>query len=99
MIRPLAVTALILASLAVGPLANAVPGDPMPGCETNLLGGVYCDGPIRPDGTFQRCTYVAGSYIGGQYPSWVPPVTTCMIIDNSNWPALPPWVPNHHIDS
>jgi hypothetical protein len=92
------VAALILAGFTA-PVAHGFPGDPMPGCETNGLGGAYCDGPIRPDGTFQRCIYTSGSYIGGRWPSYLPPTTNCMIIDNNNWPAFPPWVPNHHIDS
>ncbi|HEY9266343.1 MAG TPA: hypothetical protein VIQ11_17235, partial [Mycobacterium sp.] len=28
------------------PAANAYPGDPMPGCETQVF-ATYCDGPIR----------------------------------------------------
>ncbi len=37
-------------ALSIAPVAAAYPGDPMPGCITQM-GSVLCDGPIRPDGT------------------------------------------------
>jgi hypothetical protein len=52
MIR-LAAVLVAVAAMSVAPVAAAYPGDPMPGCITQL-GSVLCDGPIRPDGTFQR---------------------------------------------
>jgi hypothetical protein len=81
------------------PAANAYPGDPMPSCETNFLGAVICDGPIRPDGIFQRCSQSPGSYTGGQYPSYFPSTTNCQIVNavNGPWP-LPGFGPDHHIE-
>lgn len=39
----------LAAGLAVvaAPAASAVPGDPMPGCETQVF-ATYCDGPDSP---------------------------------------------------
>jgi hypothetical protein len=69
-----------------------------PGCETNLLGVVFCDGPIRLDGTFKRCWQTPASYTGGQYPVYVPSTTSCQMVDtNQPRPTLPLGAPTHHI--
>ena len=53
-----AIASPAMAFLAVS-TANAVPGDPMAGCETQVFAN-YCDGPIREDGEPPRvwCTPV-----------------------------------------
>jgi hypothetical protein len=83
---------------AAAPAANAYPGDPMPGCVTQF-GSVLCDGPIRPDGTFQRCWSNPGSYTPGRYGGYIPPMVNCQIVDtNQPWPMIPFGAPQHHID-
>lgn len=75
--------------------ANAYPGDPMPGCESTLF-ATYCDGPVRPNNTFQRCWQTIGQWTyyggfgGGRY---------CNTVDlNGPWPVVPIGAPQHHID-
>jgi hypothetical protein len=90
---------LLAAAIAGCGTANAVPGVPMGGCETQILGNVYCDGPIRMDGSFKRCLYAPGSWTGGLRGFYTPPVTNCFLIDPTQpWPALPLGQPQHHID-
>ncbi|MEC4765437.1 CDGP domain-containing protein [Mycobacterium sherrisii] len=85
--------AMIATGLA--PVAAAVPGDPMPGCETQVFAD-YCDGPIRPDGSWKRCLFAHGQYGGGAY---VPPVQNCFIVPGVDQiPPTPLGQPNHHID-
>lgn len=93
---------LIIAAVLSGTLAttppcpcHAYPGDPMPGCESTLF-ATYCDGPIRPDNTFQRCWQTIGQWTyyggfgGGRY---------CNKVDlNGPWPVIPVGAPQHHID-
>ncbi|MCV7049586.1 hypothetical protein H7H82_03025 [Mycobacterium heidelbergense] len=93
-----AVTTAVVCALSVAPVATAYPGDPMPGCENGgfLNTVMICDGPIRPDGTWQRCaswqpTYNPG-YGGGFY---APGGQQCRVIDLG---SIPPLSPDHHID-
>ena len=99
-IRAAVAAALAAAAVLVAPLAHAYPGDPMPGCITDF-GSVLCDGPIRPDGTFQRCWSNPGSYFPGWGyvpPSYVPPMTNCEIVDtNQPWPVIPLGAPQYHV--
>jgi len=89
--------AAITAVGALGvPTAEAVPGDPQPGCESNMWGSMYCDGPIREDGTWKRCAtwqafYVPGPNGGGYTPGG----NKCEIIDQG---SIPFGTPDHHID-
>ena len=55
---------------------------------------MYCDGPIRPDGTWQRCTTTYPSFGGGVY---VPQTYMCRVIGYPV-PPLPLGQPDHHID-
>jgi hypothetical protein len=49
---------------------------------------MYCDGRIRPDGTFKRCT-----------TTYSPFTSVCRIIDNNApFPPIPLGQPDHHID-
>jgi len=84
-------------ALLPAPPATAYPGDPAAGCETQVF-AMYCDGPIRPDGTWQRCTSTAPSYTGGAYPVYVPPTYMCRVIGDPV-PPLPLGQPPHHIDT
>ncbi|TXH20063.1 MAG: hypothetical protein E6R06_22825 [Mycobacterium sp.] len=77
------------------PTGSAFPGDPMPGCETQVFAD-YCDGPIRPDGSWKRCMMARGSAAGGVY---VPPVNNCFIIPGVDQiPPTPLGQPPYHID-
>jgi hypothetical protein len=101
---------LIAAELAVGtliggtiaaaaPAANAYPGDPMPGCENGGMfnATLYCDGPIRPDGTWQRCATWQPNYVPpvGSAPGfYAPGGQQCRVIDAG---SIPFGTPDHHI--
>lgn len=79
----------------VAPSASAVPGDPMPGCETQVF-ATYCDGPIREDGSWKRCLFAHSQYTGGGY---IPPVQNCFMVPGVNQiPPLPLGQPGHHIE-
>jgi hypothetical protein len=78
------------------PAANAYPGGPAARCETQVF-AMYCDGPIRPDATFQRCTTTFAQSAGPG--GIVPPTYMCRIIDNNApFPPIPLGQPPHHID-
>lgn len=82
-------------AVIVNPTASAAPGDPMPGCETQVFAN-YCDGPIRADGSWKRCLFAHGSFGGGSY---VPPVQNCFIVPGVDQiPPTPLGQPDHHID-
>ncbi len=91
-----AVTTAIIFAVFVAPVAAAYPGDPMPNCESaGLFNSVlYCDGPIRPDGTWQRCwTWQPSS---GNVPgSYSPGGQRCEVTDASKLPFG--LQPDHHI--
>lgn len=75
--------------------ASAVPGDPMPGCETQIFAN-YCDGPIRQDGSWKRCMF-ARAQAGNNF--FIPPVQNCFVVPGVDQiPALPLGQPDHHID-
>lgn len=82
--------AISLACLAGTPCARAYPGPDWTGganCETNVMGALFCDGPIKPNGSWTRCmTYVQSPFPGGMYS---PPIHRCYPFD----PAHPPGVP------
>lgn len=87
--------ALALGLMTAAPAA-AVPGDPMPGCETQVF-ATYCDGPIREDGSWKRCLFVPAqpTYGGG----FAPPVQNCFIVPGVDQiPPLPLGQPPHHIE-
>ncbi len=82
-----AAATLLTGSVATAPAAYAYPGDPSPGCDGQVF-AMYCDGPIRPDGTFKRCT-----------TTYSPSTYVCRIIDNNApFPPIPLGQPDHHID-
>lgn len=80
------------AGLVVATPANAWPTPPPPGCEQRTLVS-YCDGPVQPDGSWQRCfdnqplwVPETGSYVGGSNCYQVGP-----------GPDPYPWAPQYHI--
>lgn len=81
--------------------AGAIPGDPMAGCETQVFAN-YCDGPVRPDGSWKRCLFARGQYTGGfgDVPGvYTPPVENCFVVPGPDQiPPLPLGQPPHHID-
>ena len=75
--RNFIVTALVTAALGVGiPLLTASSANA--GCMSQYAMGGYiqaCDGPIRPDGSWDRCTAGGFGGFGGQsgcYPTGGP---------------------------
>ena len=93
----LAGTALAASAIALlAPTANAVPGDPMAGCETQVFAN-YCDGPIREDGSWKRCLYAHGQ--SGGPGIYIPPVQNCFIVPGvGQIPPLPLGQPPYHIE-
>jgi hypothetical protein len=62
------------------------------GCDYHLY-AQYCDGPLLPDGTFQRCQVAYGQ----TYPH-VPTVSRCYPVDpRQPWPMLPLGQPQRHL--
>ncbi|MGH3971085.1 MAG: CDGP domain-containing protein [Mycobacterium sp.] len=83
----------IVAGLAAGLMTGALIASAPPasaGCQPWGFNQQLCDGPIQPDGTWQRCE-VAQSV-------WDPQRTqsTCYPLGDSHW--LPPFQPPGHID-
>ncbi|MDA4107681.1 CDGP domain-containing protein [Mycolicibacterium holsaticum] len=77
-----ALAALGIGALAAGSIALAAPANA--GCQggwTPWGGGTICDGPIAPDGNFERCQTAGALGFGG---------TNCIIVNVAN--AQPPWV-------
>jgi hypothetical protein len=86
--------ALLTTSLAVTAIGFAAPADA--GCETQPFAR-YCDGPIRTDGTFDRCQTTFGNVNAfGAYT--VPPTYRCYPVDPAQpWPMFPLGQPQHYI--
>ncbi|ORA38134.1 CDGP domain-containing protein [Mycobacterium aquaticum] len=88
---------LVAGGLAAAGLALAAPSSA--GCETQPF-AQYCDGPIRPDGTWDRCFSTQPQAINGQYgqiTGWVPSVGRCYPVDPNAWPPTPLGQPQYHI--
>lgn len=86
----LAVVAAVLAVAGVGFAAPAAAG-----CEGQAF-AQYCDGPIRPDGTWDRCFVAYGSTNAfGQVT--VPPVGRCYPVDPTAYPMFPLGQPQYHV--
>ena len=74
--------ALAISALAASGIALAAPANA--GCQsawTPWGGGGICDGPIGPDGNFERCQQAGAMGFGGG---------NCFIANVGN--ANPPWV-------
>jgi hypothetical protein len=82
---------MMLAATGVGFAAPAFAG-----CETQPF-AQYCDGPARPDGSWDRCQATFGNVNAfGQYT--VPPTSRCYPINPAEpWPMFPLGQPQYHI--
>lgn len=91
----LAGSAIAAAGLAAAPPAAAEPGDPAAGCEMQLF-VKYCDGPLREDGSWQRCitTYPTNGSVRGAI---VRPTHVCREI-SLPVPPTPAGQPPYHIE-
>jgi len=80
------VVAVFAAGVLAGSLTAAAP-PASAGCQP-FLGAQLCDGPIQPDGTWQRCETqtLAEDYTKGE----------CFPLGNNHF--LPPFQPAGHID-
>lgn len=83
--------------IAAGPAAAE-------GCEVNMLGAQYCDGPIQADGTWKRCWTVQASYyptFGGAPGFGVSPAAgNCYQVDPAvPWPVVPIGQPQYYINA
>jgi hypothetical protein len=67
------------------------------GCETNLLGALYCDSAPRADGTWDRCyTVNPTTNVFGQV--LVPGAQKCYPVNPAEpWPVVPIGQPQYHI--
>ena len=87
------------AALSITGLMFAAPASA--GCEANMLGVQYCDGPIRPDGTWDRCWHSdAFATYGplGQVQTITPAMGKCFPVDPSQpWPPIPIAQPQYHV--
>ncbi|MBN7559759.1 Uncharacterised protein [Mycobacteroides abscessus subsp. massiliense] len=92
----LAVTAAVAIPAGVG-IGLAAPASA--GCETQPF-AQYCDGPIKADGTWDRCFTSAPQATFGQYgqvSGWVPSTGRCYPIDPNEFPPTPLGQPQYHI--
>src|SRR5262245_2360168 len=81
----------MLAAMCIGMAAPASAG-----CETQAF-AQYCDGPTRPDGTWDRCQVAFGQGYPG-LNGYVPTTQRCYPIDPSQpWPMFPLGQPQYHI--
>ncbi len=91
-------TVACLALLAVlAPIGFAAPASA--GCETQPF-ATYCDGPVRPDGTWDRCFSSQPQLTYGQFgqaTGVVPSVGRCYPVDPNNFPPTPLGQPQYHI--
>nr|WP_052741308.1 hypothetical protein [Mycobacterium sp. UM_NZ2] len=99
-IATVAASAATIAALSAAPVAVAYPGDPNPGCESGgfMNATLFCDGPIRPDGTWQRCWQWQANYVpgvGGNPGGYSPGGNMCAVISEDN--IQPAISPRYHI--
>lgn len=97
MYRWLGATAAVVLPAATMLIGFAAPASA--GCEYQVF-AQYCDGPIQPDGTWERCFVAAGQTFSGQYgqvAGWIPPVGRCYEVDPAAFPVTPLGQPPYHI--
>lgn len=91
------VVAVFAVAIGCAAPAAAVPGDPNPGCESIFGGVLICDGPIRPDGMWKRCSQKPALYappVGNAPGGFAPGGTVCAVVG----PGSIPWdTPQYHI--
>lgn len=95
------VAAATLGVCALTGFAVAAAAPASAGCDYQLF-AQYCDGPIQPDGTFERCqtTYAQSMFGGpqGGFNGFVPGTYRCYPINPAEpWPALPLGQPQYHL--
>jgi hypothetical protein len=89
------VAGVVSFSLGVGlaAQANAWPTPPPPGCEQRFM-VAYCDGPIQPDGSWQRC-FENQPVWSSAGQTWLGGVTNCYQVGPGPDPLA--WAPQYHI--
>ena len=87
---------IVAVSVGTAAVSVGVAAPASAGFETQTF-AKYCDGPPRPDGTFDRCQTTFGNVNAfGAYT--VPPTYRCYPIDPSQpWPLLPLGQPQYRI--
>ncbi|SIE70156.1 Uncharacterised protein [Mycobacteroides abscessus subsp. abscessus] len=88
--------AAIPASIAIG-FGFAAPASA--GCEAGPF-AQYCDGPIKADGTWDRCFTSAPQSFSGQYgqlAGFIPSTGRCYPVDPNAFPPTPLGQPQYHI--
>lgn len=88
---------LIGTGIGLAANAHAVPGDPHQGCESAGMFDLtlICDGPIRPDGSWKRCSNWSPIYVPGQPGGFAPGGNMCRIVGPGN---IPFGTPAYHIE-
>ncbi len=81
--------AVLVAAMAGTGIGFAAPA--YAGCETQPFAR-YCDGPVRPDGTWDRCQVAFG-----QTSPYIPTTQRCNPVDPTAWPMFPLGQPQYHI--
>jgi hypothetical protein len=80
-----ALIAFAIGGLVAGGVALAAPANA--GCQSGWTpwgGAEVCDGPIAPDGSFQRCQTFGAFGLGGTLP--------CFTANVNNLNGQPPWI-------
>ena len=88
---------ILVSAIAGAGIGLAAPASA--GCETQPF-AQYCDGPIRPDGTWDRCFQAAQQPVFGQYgqmTGYTAPVGRCYPVDPNAFPQFPLGQPLYHI--
>lgn len=95
----LQLSALGVAAFAATGAGFAVPASA--GCEAQPSAH-YCDGPIRADGTWQRCQVAFGGPVydaQSRLQGWKPDTSRRYEINPAEpWPVTPAGQPRYHID-
>jgi len=86
------VAALMTAFVAIG-VGHAAPASA--GCETQAF-AKYCDGPIRPDGSWDRCMEAFGT-VNAFGQVLIPTVSRCYPYDPASPPMTPLGQPQDHV--
>lgn len=89
-----AAAAIIPASVGISVAAPANAG-----CESGPF-AQYCDGPVKADGTWDRCFTSAPQSFSGQYgqvAGFIPSTGRCYPVDPNEFPPTPIGQPQYHI--
>jgi hypothetical protein len=88
------VSLLVLAAAPVA-LALLAAAPASAGCETQAF-AQYCDGPVKQDGTWDRCMVAFGT-VNAFGQTVVPSTSRCFPIDPNAFPTFPLGQPLSHI--